>query len=83
MKVLCIKNGVWSVNGFKDPYGPKFGEIVTATQCPVYKNNYDILEYPLDTDGTPTSYAKKSFIPISNIDETEMIKQREEQLCEL
>lgn len=79
MKVMCIKNGEW----LDDSYGsnfdlyPSFGEIVTASQCPVYSDCFDLKEYP--TDGRrPTSWLKIHFIPLSTIDETELIKEREE-----
>lgn len=50
---------------------PEEGEIVTIMgQCSVFPNNYDIVEYPIDKNGTPQSFAKHRFIPLSEIDET-------------
>lgn len=58
----------------------KEGEIVTVKQCPVYKNNYDVLEYPIDPDtGRLCSYDKCYFILLSDIDETEFIRNYKTQ----
>ncbi len=80
MKVMCIKNGDW-----KDPdglifTGPTFGERVTAIDCSMFPNNYIILEYPGEPDGRKYSYRKHYFIPLSTIDETELLKEREKEL---
>lgn len=76
MKVICIDDN-WL---FSDGNEPKVGEYVTATQCDTYPNNYDLEEYPLNSTGNPTSFRKYHFIPISNIDETEMERNYNELL---
>lgn len=72
MKVFCIKQGPWSIGGYN---GPKYGEILTASQCPVYPDNYDIEEYPVSVNGIEASWAKRHFIPFSSICETEMERE--------
>lgn len=72
MKVMCIKNGQWTTQ-----IGPKFLETVTVKgQCPVYPEAWDIVEYPINGRGRQTSFSKKYFIPILEIDETELAEQR-------
>lgn len=73
MKVMCIddKPGQYSRCPFK------VGEIVTVKQCPAFENNYDVIEYPSTPDGQLCSWSKTRFIPLSDIDETELVKERE------
>jgi hypothetical protein len=60
MKVVCI-NDKWGTNDSV----PKENEIVTVVgECRIYKNSYDILEYPCDSNGTPQSLRKSHFIPL-------------------
>lgn len=73
MKVMCIDD----TYSFKDGTEPKYGEIVTASQCDQYKECYDLKEYPINSFGVPQSFRKKRFIPLSDIDEAELIKERE------
>jgi hypothetical protein len=73
MRVICVNDKV--VNPFCNY--PKFGEVVNVSQCDVRDDHYDVQEYPLDINGNPQSIAKYRFIPLSDIDETELIKERE------
>jgi hypothetical protein len=75
MKMMCIDDNFITKDGFE----PKFGEIVTATQTrePEFYDCYDLLEYPLDSEGNEICFDKKHFAPLSDIDETELIKERE------
>ena len=73
MKVLCIDD--ISTKG-KKLEQIKIGETYTASQCPVHPNNYDLAEVPT-YKGYPVSYHKKCFIPLSDIDERELIQHRE------
>lgn len=73
MKVMCIDDKPMDSRGIY----PKFGEIVTVSQCPIFPQNYDVAEYPNGKDGNPQSMRKTRFIPISDIDETELVKERE------
>lgn len=80
-KAICVKQGDWRflIKGtIENSNSPTYGETVTVSQCPVFKDAYDLAEYPLDSDGNRQSFAKKWFIPTSEIDETELAKQREE-----
>lgn len=57
---------------------PKIGEIVTIDgNSYFYPNNYYIKEYFFDKKGNPQSFKKRRFIPLSDIDEKELIKERE------
>lgn len=72
MKVMCIRDD------FKEKTNnPSVGEILTASQNCVYPQAYDIHEYLIDFDGTPQCFLKSYFIPLSAIDETELVKERE------
>lgn len=72
MKVMCIDEvGQTNPNMKVIP----FGEIVNATQCPVYPQGLDIAEYPVDLSGRLCAYNRKHFIPLSDIDETEMVRE--------
>lgn len=79
MKVMCIDDSL------NNPYAIiiPFGEIVTASQSLKHHDVYDIAEYPLGTDGRSMSYYKWRFAPLSNIDEMELLEQRQNQLQEL
>ncbi len=69
MRVICIDDVF--TDGV-DGTTPRFGEKCTASQCNVYPDNYDILEHPCLRNGILQSFAKRRFIPVSDIDETEM-----------
>jgi len=75
MKVICI-NGI-DKHGI--PIIPE-GATVTATQCPVYPDAYDIAEYPYNSNGVITAWGKRRFIPLSQIDEMELLEQRQTEL---
>lgn len=77
MKVMCIDDSFM----LKDGLEPKVGEIVTARQSPEpeFKDCYDLFEYPIDIDGDEVCFNKKYFAPLSDIDETELIKERTNQ----
>jgi hypothetical protein len=66
MKVMCIINEPWEVG-----VGPSFSEEVTAYESPAHENFYKLIEYPHEY-----SYNKKYFIPLSDQDETELIRER-------
>ena len=76
MKVICIDATGHSAGFIPIPEG----DIVNASQCPVHKDSYDILEYPVDCYGCPVSYKKYRFVPLSTIDETELIRERKTEL---
>jgi len=73
MKVMCISENFLFFDGFE----PKVGEILTAHQCPVYEADFDIIEYPFDSKGNPQSFRKNNFAPLSDIDEMELVNERE------
>lgn len=77
MRVICIDDRFMGKDGFE----PRCGEIVTvAGCCPVYKNNYDIKEYPRDKRGALQSFDKNAFVPLSSIDETEFERNYNKEL---
>lgn len=79
MKVMCIKNGAWHSQQLgivrDDKLSPSFGEICTVVE--VLEDAYRLLEYPKNQIGNPTSFAKSRFIPLSEIDETELVNKKE------
>ena len=71
MRVICIQD---THNGKKLQL--EVGIFYTASQCPVYPENYDLAELPTYC-GMPASYKKYLFAPCSDIDETELIRERQ------
>lgn len=74
MKYLCIKQGPWilvGLNWASSGPDPSYGETVTK----ISENDgfYIFKEYPNNLGG----YHPKWFIPHSDIDETELIAERE------
>lgn len=81
MKVICIIDKTWSSKKNPgDKSGPQFGEECTASQCPVHKDAYDIAEYPYNSKGLPQSFMKSQFVPVSEIDETEFVREYNKEL---
>jgi len=76
MRVMCIKNGLWlSEQVGLNPFGPSFGEIVTVTE--VDGDKYYLKEWPTNSKGRIANWHSKNFVPLSTIDETELLEQRE------
>lgn len=73
MKVICIKKGEF-VKVSNEP-DPTFGEIVTVefTRIWMGKLVYHFKEYQYCG-----GYIASNFIPLSNIDETELVNKKEE-----
>jgi len=79
MRVICIEGG--NISGqilFGGEVYPKEGETYTAYQHHYYDDCYDLEEMPPNSRGTRVGYQKKRFATLSSIDETELIKEREE-----
>jgi len=72
MKVMCIDDKFQIIKNH-----PQYGEIVTAYQSERITECYRLLEYMTDKDGLENHFSKKRFIPLSDIDETELVKERE------
>lgn len=77
MKAMCIKQGDWVyINTGKIAPGnhPKYGDIVTILREQEKRGSICLilLEFPY-----PEGYLKRWFIPCSEIDETELIAERE------
>lgn len=75
MKVLCIKPDIWIANDGKPPFGPSYME--TCTVVGEHGIEYYVLAEYLThpVDGWPVCYNKKHFIPLSDIEETELITE--------
>jgi len=71
LNVICIDGSKGEISGKMPPF--KEGDICSATQCPVYSDCYDI------NGNTEHSWSKRRFIPLSIIDETELLEQRQTQ----
>lgn len=76
MKVMCIAyelDGDWLLSSTNRAcIGPNYGEVCTVIGKDKY--GYLLSEYPVGE-----GYPPDCFIPISNIDETEIAKEREQQ----
>jgi len=73
MRVMCIKEGKWT-SGFP---GPQYGDVCDASTSPVWPDFYIIPVYAITPDGRRRHLAKDKFITLSEIDETELVNQRE------
>ena len=85
MQVMCIKNGTW-VGRLSGPHksGPSFGEV-----CHVFNSEvdsltgmlfYELAEYPFNMkSGKPQSFVSTEFIPLSDIDEKNIIAERQKE----
>lgn len=74
MKVMCIKSGKWVSKTGRDGWGPQYGE--TCTVVDESNSAYQLAEYYVNpVDGVRESYIKKHFIPLSDIDETELVNE--------
>jgi hypothetical protein len=79
-KVMCIHEGEWIDNEGLVFTGPKFLEDVLVTQCQTWHHNYVVQGYGMQSDGREYSYRKENFIPLSEIDETKLINNKELQI---
>jgi hypothetical protein len=80
MKVMCISEDFY--NHFiesKPPIHPKIGEVLTVLgDSPLDADFYIIEEYPSNgIFARNATWRKCNFAPISDIDETELVKERE------
>ena len=75
MKVMCVINGGWrsSITGQKVP-GPVFGE--TCTVAGLDEEYYYLLD-GYNGPGNEEGYDPEEFIPLSDIDEPALAKERE------
>lgn len=73
MRLLCICDKP-VINVFV--IMPKYMEEVNGEQSSIHDDSYVILEYPIALDGRPQSIHKRHFIPLSDIDEVEMLEER-------
>lgn len=82
MKLMCIKDGAWKdpVTGAFVSTGPVFGETVTPIES--YCNCWILEEYPCDGFGRSQAFPKSYFVPLSDLDETEIHKEYLQQISE-
>lgn len=80
MKVLCIQKDTKIVTGIGENFLLVEGNTYTVTYMDIYKGEQ---YYELEEFGWQELFIAKLFIPLSNIDETELIKEREEQLIKI
>jgi len=75
-KVICVKNGQWEdVNRINDSSNwslPSFGEVCTVKEV-IYNGSYVLVEYEFCRQGVVQTFRARNFIPLSNIDETELV----------
>ncbi len=77
MKAMCIKDGQWKNEFGHNPNGPKYGEEVTIIgESENHPDSWILFGYEYDSSGILHSYHKCHFIPLSEIDETELAEQR-------
>ena len=77
MKVMCVKAGAWNgacIKECKPHIAPSFGEICTVVGREVTGSvtYYNLEEY----GGLENFWNSNHFIPLSDIDELELIEQR-------
>jgi hypothetical protein len=78
MKVMCIDDTKWH----KDSKCPAFGEICTVEKsfnCPGSGTpSYSFFEYPIEPPAQYRCFSQSRFVPLSEIDETELVNEREQ-----
>jgi hypothetical protein len=74
MKVICI-----DASGFIYCKPLTEGAIYDVIQSDVYPDSWIVKGFEKSIGGNNASYKKIRFIPLSNIDEMEIIKQRQTQ----
>lgn len=75
MRVVCIDASVGKKSGEVPNF--KEGQVCNAIQSPIYKNSYNVLESLYSTDGRLQSWYKDRFIPLSEIDELELVNKKQ------
>lgn len=75
MKVLCIDGDFELVPEYPTAYIPVFNEIYIVTDSHYFGDNllYKLAEIP-DTDIAEFYWDADAFVPLSGIDETEMVR---------
>lgn len=76
MKVMCIKDVEWTKNGNWKLANPVYGDICTVVKEFYFdgKKVYLLQEFPYDG-----GYFAHRFIPLSDVDEMEMIREKQLQ----
>lgn len=78
MKVICIDDSKWH----NDSRCPSFSEICTVEKSFLSPSNgspvYSFFEYPTEPPSIYRCFAQQFFIPLSDIDETELVNEKEE-----
>lgn len=77
MKVICIDGVPTNPNA---PYLPE-GTPLEATQSDVYADCYYIKGYEFGKNGNPMSHGKRRFLMLSDMDETELVNEKQLQSC--
>lgn len=81
MKVMCIKDGSWINARTHNPTEckPSYGEICTVTESFRHEGKlyYSLHEHPLSFDGKIRRFLSTNFIPCSDIDELELVNEKE------
>lgn len=78
MKVVCIDDTKWH----KDSKCPSFMEVCTVSGSGPSPHSgelvYSFYEYPPLTGCAFRNFSQKYFAPVSDIEETELVKEKEE-----
>lgn len=71
MKVMCIKQGDWTQHN-SDRSDPAYGDICTVVRQfeNIGHQVYELKEFP-----HKGGYSVKGFVPLSDIDETEFVRE--------
>lgn len=73
MEVMCINDSGFTII----LRHPKCGEIVDVIDSIEHKESYIVSGYEIDIDGSRCYFKKHRFVPLSDIDEKELVKERE------
>lgn len=77
MKVMCINDTIHEMTGNKFMPKLRIGETYTVVDETEYRGHFFYLLLEFIDPNFKYWYEKEQFIPLSNIDETELIKERE------
>lgn len=79
MKVICIDDNWENVKEYEETSGqPSFGEILTVSESFNEHGGYWYVFKEYDKDDC---FEQSGFAPLSNIDETELLKERQHETC--
>lgn len=77
MKVLCVNNDFENIIVEKPLVGKDYTVVYTYNHI-LFGQFYELAEFPPAAEGSKDLWDANSFVPLSEIDEMELVREREE-----